>query len=388
MRARQRHSGPIAVDIGEAGVKLLQMDHGAARPTVIGAAWRPLPRGIGEAERLSRAFDTIAELTATPLFRGRSVVTALRPGEFQIKNVRLPHLPREELDGAVKFEAEERFGFADDRGEFRYLSAGDVRQGTELKEELIVFGAAGSKVSDMLQRFEALKLEPEAIDAAPCAMARSFARFLRREEDAGAINVFVDVGRAGASVVVTRGPEVVFVKTIGIGGARFDEAVAERLGMPLDQANEVRLRIMQTGQRRRSGDADLPATAESVVPNSMREQVADAVRPSVEHLAKELQLCQRYFAVTFRGPRADSITIVGGEAHEPALLSCLAPMVDVPCLVGDPLRGIEFTHEGRLPGTWTHRPGWAVAAGLAMRGSKCVRPLQPKYAAATASAAG
>jgi len=374
MRVRHDHAGPIALDIGTAGLKVVQLEDGVEEPCVRAAAWKPFPKGLREAERVRWSLDALRPLLAARAFSGRRVVLALQPSEFQIKSLRLPRMPRDELAAAVQFEAQERFTFDGEPGQFRFVVAGDVRQGTELKEELIVFGVRESKIDAILQDFERLKLEPVAIDAAPCAIARGFCRFLRRQEDAAAVNIFVDVGRTATSVVVTRGTQVVFVKVIDVGGQRFDASVAERLGIAPDQANEVRLAGMQAGmaqtRQRRATD---PAGGETA-PASVRQQVADALRPSIEHLAREIQLCLRYFAVTFRGQKAESLTFVGGEAHEPSIRKLVEEIVDVPCLIGDPFCRMKVAADGGLPGSVTYRPAWGVAVGLALRGSKWVAP--------------
>lgn len=356
--------GPIAIDIGTAGVKMMQIDASGDRPVVSAATWRGFPANVAATDRDAFAVEVISDAIKSGGFRGRRAALALAPREFQIKSFRMPQMPREELAAALQFEAEERFGFGAEAGQYRFVCAGEVRHGTELKEELIVFGVRESVVREHLSRLESLNLEPESVEAAPCAMARSFARFLRRDEDAATVNVFLSVGRSATSMVVTRGAEVAFVKVMEGGGARFDEAVAERLGMSAEQANELRRKVMlSTGRRARD------AAAADAVPAAVREQVASALQPAVEQLARDVQLCLRYFAVTFRGQKASSLTFVGGEAHDPVLAERFTEIVQVPCLVGDPLRGMTFAPGVRLPADWTFRPAFGDVAGLALRGA-------------------
>ncbi|MCK6483884.1 MAG: pilus assembly protein PilM [Phycisphaerae bacterium] len=363
--------GPIALDVGTSGVKMVQLDHGGDRPVVAGMAYRPVSAGLSGSARDQFVDDAVATALKTCGFQGRRVVTCLQPAQFQIKSIRLPRMPWEEKAAALEFEALDRFSFPDDRGRFQFVVAGDVRQGNELKDELIVFGAGDSLVGGLIRRLESLQLEPVAIDAAPCAMARSFARFLRREEDAAAVNVFLDVGYSGSSLVITRGPEVAFVKVIDVGGARFNEAVAQRMGTSAEQAAEVRLTAIEAaGRSRRKSDSEEHAAPST--PDSVHEQVADAVRAPIEQLAREVQLCLRYFAVTFRGQRPASLTLVGGEAHEPSLCGLMGQITDIPCLVGDPMRGMGMAAATNAVRAWTLRPGWGVAVGLALRGSKWV----------------
>ncbi|HWL92332.1 MAG TPA: pilus assembly protein PilM, partial [Phycisphaerae bacterium] len=185
-------------------------------------------------------------------------------------------------------------------------------------------------------------------------------------EDSQAINVFLDVGYRGTNVIITRGSEVSFLKQIDVGGWQFNDAVAKALAISAGEAGELRLRMMRESGGRRADEG-------AAVPDEVKAAVADALRPSVERLSRDLQLCLRYFAVTFRGQRPDTVTLVGGEAHEPTLTQTLTESVNTPCTIGHPLRGI-----GRLGAIGgrdrrTMQPAWATACGLALRGSAWVK---------------
>jgi Tfp pilus assembly PilM family ATPase len=83
--------------------------------------------------------------------------------------------------------------------------------------------------------------------------------------------------------------------------------------------------------------------------------------------------------VTFRGQRPASVTFVGGEAHEPTLAAVIGDGLEVPCTIGNPLRGIQNAGAACGPDRRTLQPAWAVATGLALRSSPWV---QPRWSAA------
>jgi type IV pilus assembly protein PilM len=174
------------------------------------------------------------------------------------------------------------------------------------------------------------------------------------------VNVFLDVGWRGTSIIVTRGGDVSFLKTIAVGGEHFNEAVGKALSIPAEEAGKLRVRIMQETRTQRADDA-------AVVPGEIRATVADAVRPLVERISREVQLCLRYFAVTFRGHRPSSLTLVGGEAHEPSLIRIIEEENDVPCTIGDPVRGIPTRGLIGSREQRAYMPAWTVACGLALR---------------------
>jgi len=366
MLRKHPRPGPIGLDLGATSVKLLQLVDEGGQPAVQAAARCALPADVEDpSARAALVQRAVQEALRTQPFRGRDVVTALGSGEFQTKSVRLPRMPAEELASAVEFEALERFDLGGRPAQLRFLPAGEVRHGTELKEELLVFAALDETVAARIALLDSLKLRPAAVEIAPCALARGFIRFLRRAEDVNAVNVFVDVGWRAAHIVVTHGTKIAFLKLVDVGGLHFTRAVADGLGLSLEQALDLRIRLMRDAAGRRAADRS-PVSAE------IAAAAADAVRPHVEQLHKDLQLCLRYFAVTFRGRRPESLTFVGGEAHEPALLRILGDGSDIPCMIGHPLRGMGNLDRLEDQDRRFFQPAWAIACGLALRGTAWV----------------
>lgn len=361
-RRSRENVGPIAIDAGAHRVKIVQLAERERQLSVL--AWAELapPQEFPTpASRDAWLQGALADAIQRRGFRGRKAVTALGTGEFEMKNVRLPPMPPEELAGAVEFEAHERFGVTAEQAEFRHLVSGQVRHGNETREEVIVFAAKREAIDARVGLLTAARLDPVALDISPCATGRCFVRFLRRSEDAATVNVFVDVGWRGTSLIVTRGAEVCFVKLFEVGGAAFTKAVAERLDVGQEEALQIRRRIIAQATARRTDDA-------SDVNAELSNSVGDAMRPAVEQLAREVHLSLRYFSVTFRGQRAECLTFVGGEAHEPTLIPMIGAGLDIPCTVGDPLRGIEGARAMADRDSRSYQPAWSCAIGLALRG--------------------
>jgi Tfp pilus assembly PilM family ATPase len=95
--------------------------------------------------------------------------------------------------------------------------------------------------------------------------------------------------------------------------------------------------------------------------------IQDAIREGVEALAREVSLCLRYCAVTFRGLRPTRVTLAGGEVHDPTLVRLLQQSLDCPCVLGEPLRGVDLGRTGLTGNRRGELPEWSVATGLALR---------------------
>ncbi len=362
-----RHIGPIGIDFGARVVRMLQLARHKGQLTMTCYAQRELPEGTTDpADREGLQIQAVQDMLKAEPFAGHNAVTALSWDDLHIRNVRIPTMPEEEIATAIQFEAGDRFGMDTAHAEVRFVVAGDVRQGTDIRQEVIVLAASRKAVDNHVQRLTRVGLHPIAVDAQPCALFRSFERFLRRDEDGNQVNAFVDIGFTGTRVIMSRGAELTFIKSIPIGGRRFDELVSEQMDLSPAEAAQLRIRLhryhvaLLTGQQERMDPDD-------AVGENMRRAILDAQRPALEQLSKEIALCLRYCSVTFRGPRSDSVTVLGGEACNAEMLQLLTDQVHVPFRVGKPMRNITLESAYGSADRRTGQPEWATVLGLALK---------------------
>lgn len=352
---------PIALDLGAESVKLLQAQAGSQDMAVRASGRYRLPASVAvdSPEWRELVVGAVKEMLRRGGFRGRRCVSSIPTRHLKIKNVRLPCLPPEELAQAVQWEAKERFGadFATDQ--LFHLRAGQVRQGTDTCEEVILIAVPGEAIQNHLNLLAMMGLEPTNIDAEPLAIFRPFERMLRRESDSASISVIVDIGHSATKVLVARGQRILIIKSLDIGGKDFTAAVAKHLSVGLDEASELRSQSLRPRKERAEGSA--------VGGDAVTWTILDAVRGLTSELAREISLCLRYCSVTFRGLRPEQVTVTGGQAYDSALVQQLSELVGVECQVGQPLRGLDVTRMEQCSDGQESLAEWAVCAGLAMR---------------------
>lgn len=338
--------GPIGIDVGSRSVKLLQLT--SDRTGVWEAARWDLATGP-DAEPVRRDAEIVQALRRAREernFRGRDAVFCLGANALVVQNIRVAQSANEDLDRLVQAEAAGRIPFAKDQGEFRYVEAADVRQGDSVRREVILLASRRACLERMVTIADQAHLRIAAIDVAPAAVLRCYARQYRRDEDLQQCIMFVNIGAASTAVVIARAMEAVFLKYIDIGGQHFDDAVARHLKLSLADA---------VGLRRHHGDR----RNDQLDPEVARG-VGESTRPVLERLACELSMCVRYYSVTFRGQPLGRIVMTGGEATA-SLVQWFSSRLDLPCELGDPLRSFR---KPPFPGRLGQ---WDVAAGLALR---------------------
>src|SRR5205823_4246736 len=64
--------------------------------------------------------------------------------------------------------------------------------------------------------------------------------------------------------------------------------------------------------------------------DEVQQAVYDATRNLLEEIASQIQLCLRYFAVTFRGHRPQKIVLSGGESFNTDVQNVLTKLLSLP----------------------------------------------------------
>jgi len=337
---------PIGVDIGSRSIKLLQFD---AERTAVGEAarWDLPPRESSESPQQDESIvEAVGRAREGRKFRGRRAILCLSSADLFVQNIRVPQAKGEELEKIIRSEAAGRLPFDAEEAEIRFIEAADVRQGDMMRREVIVLACRKAAVERLLSLAEQANLMPVAIDVEPSAMLRCYSKLFRRDNDQQRRTMFVNLGASNSMVVISKGPNVMFVKYLDIGGRHLDEAVASHLKMrPADAAS-----LRRHNGDRRSDQRDPEIT----------RSIDESVRPVFNRLANELSLCLRYYSVTFRGRPVELVVLGGGEATE-SLAEWVSRRLDLPCEEGNPLRPYA---NGDPAG---RNSQWDVAAGLALR---------------------
>jgi type IV pilus assembly protein PilM len=346
---------PIGLDVGHSMIKMIQLSCHDQMVRVEAAEEELIDRNLepGSQAWREKVIELLQAMYRQGGFTGGQVVSCLPSDLLKIKSLRLDTNDPEQIEEIIQSEVAQRFGMDPQLDEIRYLVAGNVYQGEEIKNEVIFFGISRQQLAEHISLLEAANLVPVSIDTVPCALFRSFQTTLRRREDKDVVSVFVDLGSKYTTVIIGRGQEISFVKQIAIAGDQLNEQVALRLGIDIDEAVQLRMRLRDP----ETGGID----AET------KRAVIDAMTNSIEDLAHEISLCFKYYAVTFRGQRPSEAVFAGGEAYESALMDALHRHLGVTIRVAEPLRGYDLSKANFNRRRNPQMCEWAIAVGLALK---------------------
>ena len=386
-------ANPIGVDFGSDGLRMAQVEFGpGGEPKLVAAARADVPSHLRNdpAGKLAFFAETTRELWAQGNFRGRKVVLSLPASVMSIQHLRVAKMDEAGLKAALPWECRGKLPYDPSHALLRHMVAGEVFADGEQKNEVIVTAAPREWVNQFLAAASRAKLDVVGMNVEPKALADCFAHVYRRKADAETTNLFVDIGCGATRAVVAKGQQILFARTIPVGGDHFTRAVATHLRINAEDAKILRIRLCHAqalGEALRGpaarADGQVPAAegAEPVAPDPQAARVDEAYREPVGRLVQELSLCRRYHEATFPALPIGRLVFVGGEARYRSLCQQVAQAMDLAAQVGDPMVRLARTTEvgpesgidRRLP-----QPDWAVALGLT---------LGPPQAAAAAGAA-
>jgi type IV pilus assembly protein PilM len=363
---------PIGIDAGAHALRMVQFRAASGGGLILQAACRiELDSLDAPATGAARLAAAVRQALAGHPFKGRQAVLALPAACVHAKSVRLPQMPDSDLSQALQWEAKDRFGFevgpADQTGgggQLVWFRAGEVRRGTEVKDEILLFAVEGGALADAIQALAGAGLRLLAVDLAPCAIGRCLggaagAGMPRANLPSGGATAVLDLGHAGAQFFILRGQDLVFFKRIESGGRALNEAVAAKLGISPAEALQMRARLM-TGAA--AGETDALARA-----------VSDAIRAPLEELARELDMCMRYYVMTFRGARPEFLALTGRQSASAEIRGLLAATLGLQVEEAQSFRGVQELGEVARP----DRSGeWAAAAGLSLYPAGATAPLE------------
>lgn len=342
---------PIGLQLGPSSATLVQLAGPRKNRVVHAIAQEQI--NIDETgsleERDAKVAGQIRQILSDHHFKGRRVISCLGSQELFIQNVRLPQLPAEEIAKVVAWEAEERLPYPVAEAEIRHLPAGQVRQESNTKQEVILLACHNGILKRHLNLLEQAGLTAVAIDVEPSATLRCFHNISNTVQSNSA-SCYLNFGDAATTVIFADQQNVLFLKYIMQGSNHLDRAVAENLDLPLAEA--IRLRKIVTNSPTLNASDEL------------HRSVIDSIRSILETISSEIENCLRYYKVTFRGKKLDELVVTGNESS-PWLIDFLSDRLNSDCKMGNPFESLK-----RWPTSTSilERPGrWSTAMGLAMK---------------------
>jgi type IV pilus assembly protein PilM len=212
------------------------------------------------------------------------------------------------------------------------------------KDQLTVIMSAvpRSLIDNCMSAVIAAGLQPIMIEPG----INSVARVLETTEEGHLPTLIVDIGPASTDIAVLDGGAIRVSGGLGIGGNTFTLDIAKKLGVPLENAHQLKvLNGLSAGPR--------------------QAKITAALQPNLQRIVTEIRKVIRYYneRISNDDQKLEQVLVVGGGSNVPGVGDFFTNELVMPARVASPWQKLDF---GKLPQpSKQFRPRYITVAGLA-----------------------
>ena len=342
-RKRKTPCQRVGLDIGSHtinGVEIVERD-GEMVVRSVGAVQVPVSDERQSAPDAGAVVHALKSLWSSARFECQKVVVALPADAVYVKWLHLEAPSRDELDVTARTAAVRGAPFPVEHAVVDYrilLSRGTTSRNVYF---VMLVAANQAEVDRVLTIVESAGLEPEAVDIGAVAALHSFDTQKRVSNQLwrGQPLAHCIVGASNTTIIVARGGELEFARTVPVGGNDFTQCIAEHCKVSRQEADRIKT---TPGNRLIQGGALLASRNE--------EELRIPCENVVGRLSREIQRSLRFFTSQFaEGSYLGMIggaTMSGGGALLKGLDTCLQEQgIDISGTV-NPFTALSVDAEG------------------------------------------
>lgn len=339
----------IGLDIGLAGIKLVELMNERGRARLVTYAYAELP-----ATTLERAFteesDKVAtfikKMVASAKCSTTHVVSALPISSVFSSIISVPATSEKEMKDLIQLQAKKLIPvpLEEISLDSKTIDSSPSEGGKKVTRVLLT-GAPKALVTNYMELMKKAGLELISLETEAFAQIRSLIG-----KDRSSVMV-IDIGAARTNIsIVERG--IPFLnRSIATGGVAVTQTISKTLGVPYEQAENMKRDIHAMQQFSQAGDL-------SPILTTLLKPILDEIRYSFNLYQGQTEDGQQ--------KRIDKIILTGGAALLPRLPEFLTSLMNVNAYLGDPWARIIYPIDLR-PVLDEIGPRFSVAIGCAMR---------------------
>jgi type IV pilus assembly protein PilM len=345
----------VGLDIGTSAVRAAELSTGRGGPARLDKVGQvALPVGAvndGEVVDVEIVASALKKLWADVKFGTKRVALGVSNQKVVVRQVDLPWMEYAELRKSLPYQVVDMVPMPIDEAilDFHPLEEFVNDSGARMLRILLV-AASRDMVGSALAAVERAGLHPVSVDLSPFALIRSLADsdHLGLATDADAL---VEIGARVTNIAVHQGGIPRFVRILLMGGSELTDIVAERLGVPTEQAEVTKQQL---------GIPAGPAERDA-------HPAARVIEAGVTAFVEEVRGSLDYYLASPGAVPIRRVVVSGGGSRLQNLTARLATATRLPVEPARPMTALRIGKTGLSSDQLAYmEPLVAVPVGLAM----------------------
>ncbi len=330
----------VGIDIGESSIKLSVISKREGKVHLDYAQLLPLlpDRTEGLVETLS-SLKTVFENNH---FKKNPVAVNYRGKVPLIRHVKFPDMPQNELEEAVKWEAQKLLTEPHETKVIDYAVLKKKEEEGKTLLHLIIVVVDKSDISEELKIVWKAGIYPRSMDVTPLALLKvmELNHYQERDQDL----IFIDIGSTKMEINICREGVLRFTRQIKLGGNDLSRAVIGKKSISFEEAETV---------KKEAGLTDL--------------EFEKVIKEEIDKMVLEVQRSMDYYRTQFRETLFHKIALMGGTPLMAGFRNYFETHFDLPVVLENPFSSMVCSSDF-LKGLNPIGSLWAGSIGLALRG--------------------
>jgi len=347
-------SQSFGLDISDLSLKIIRLEKAGEGLRLSSFGETRIPPGIIEGGEVKKA-ENLAEIIKKSLkqvegkrIKTKYVVSSLPEEKSFLDILQIPIMKEEEIENAVRFEAENHIPLKLDEVYFDFEKIQPVSKQKKYQEILI---AATPKdiVDPYFKALEQAGLRPLALEIESLAIVRAL---IKKDALTGPL-LIIDFGETRTSFIIFSGKSLRFTSTIPISSQYLTESISKSLKVSPKKAEKLKRDEGLEGEK----------------------EIFEAMIPALTDLAEQIKIYLKYYRshapknqVLTNGKKLERILLCGGGANLKGLIGFLSSTLKVRVELGNPWANILKETVREVPElSFEKSLAYTSALGLALR---------------------
>ncbi|MFZ2803742.1 MAG: type IV pilus assembly protein PilM [Patescibacteria group bacterium] len=341
----------IGLDIGLSGIKLVELQNEKGRARLVTYAYAEMPATTLEhafTDEIDKVAAFIKKMITTAKCTTKHTVAALPISAVFSSIISVPGANEKEIKDAVQLQAKKLIPvpLEEISLDSKTIDSTDGRgDGGKKITRVLITGAPKALVTQYMDLMKRIGLELISLETEAFAQIRSLIG-----KDRSSIMV-IDIGSMRTNISVIEKGIPFLNRSIATGGVNVTQTISKTLGVPYEQAENMKRDIKSMQAFSQAGDL-------SPILTTLLKPILDEIRYSFNLYQGQTEDGQQ--------KRIDKIILTGGAALLPRLPEFLTSLMNVNTYLGDPWARVVYPTDLR-PVLDEIGPRFSVSIGCAMR---------------------
>lgn len=337
----------LGIDIGAQTIKAVQIARDKNTNQLLAAGYIPTPAKVASLSTSKNVnddqimADSINRLVHDMKVSSADVCLSLPSSNVITRVLELPLMSEGELTSSIKWEAEQYIPMPLSKVKIDYtvISRDEVTS----KMKLLLIAAPIDLIEKYMHVIILSGLNPVSIETEILAATRSITTSFPSLSQA----LVVSFGAATCEIALLHEQNLVYTKSVPIGGNTLTRAIAQELGFDINQAEEYK--------KTYGLDED-----------KLEGKIAKSIAPYFTTLYTEIEKNIAYFKEQYPKDEITNLTVCGGSAKLPGLVLAFTKNLGLDSQISNPFINLSVD-PNILPSLSSDAPIYTQAVGLALK---------------------